>query len=534
MASRQDHTIFQVNDLPVRTLFILSLLLSAASAALRAQNQNISGGLVFEGEPYLVVNPDNPQHLVVAWMGFVFGQPLSIKTKVSFNGGATWSTAATLPHFGPAWHSADPSLAFGPDGSVFACYIDYRESPDSGAVYVAKSTDGGLHWANPAAAIGAYDDGDKRPVDRPWLAIDRSAGPYRGYQYITTKPAPWIPAPNRPYFVRSADGGVSWTPFRYVDTAGYLVGNFIQAPMAVPAVASDGTLHIAYPSWVLAQNLLPGFYLASSANGGQSFQYQPLRFSTTGAADTLAKLGYRLLADPSDAKHLALVYPFKGGTDLDVYLLETKNGGQTWGDPVRVNDDAQGNGKMQDLVWGDFNAGGDLVVAWRDRRNDPGSGYAAATEIWAAVRWKDSTAFAPNVRLSDAAAPHSAVLEESGNDFMGVALAQDTLLAVWGDVRNGRLNIWFEKRSARSNTSTGVQNLVSEPVPEIGIWPNPAGDQLSVRGEGIEEIAVFDATGHAIIRQKGLQLDLRSAAPGAYFLWVRTRQGDVWKKILRQ
>jgi len=175
------------------------LLLLAALFRLSAQNQNISNGQFFDGEPYLAIDPTNPKHIVVAWMGYTFGNPLGIKTRVSFNGGATWSAPKTLPHFSPSFHSADPSLAFGTDGTLYACYIDYRENPDSGGVYVIRSSDGGLNWTNAVKAIDAYADGSKYPLDRPWLTVN----PVNGHLYITTKPAPWVAPTDRTSSARS-------------------------------------------------------------------------------------------------------------------------------------------------------------------------------------------------------------------------------------------------------------------------------------------------------------------------------------------
>ena len=43
------------------------------------QNQNISLGNVFDGEPYITINPNNSQHMVVAWMGYKFGENVVIK-----------------------------------------------------------------------------------------------------------------------------------------------------------------------------------------------------------------------------------------------------------------------------------------------------------------------------------------------------------------------------------------------------------------------------------------------------------------------
>ena len=39
-----------------------------------AQNINLSEGLFFEGEPFIALNPNDNQHLVVAWMGFKLGE----------------------------------------------------------------------------------------------------------------------------------------------------------------------------------------------------------------------------------------------------------------------------------------------------------------------------------------------------------------------------------------------------------------------------------------------------------------------------
>jgi hypothetical protein len=181
-----------VLSIPLMSRYCL-LVVMLLSLRANAQDEDLSNGLVFDGEPYLVVDPTDTRHLVAAWMGFTFGQPLGIKTRVSFDAGDTWSPVHVLPHFASTYHSADPSLAFDGAGHVFACYIDYRVSPDSGAVYVVKSLDGGLTWDTGSEVIGMYANANKRPIDRPWLTID----PTNGHHYVTTKPAPWVLPPNR-------------------------------------------------------------------------------------------------------------------------------------------------------------------------------------------------------------------------------------------------------------------------------------------------------------------------------------------------
>ena len=189
----------KTNTLLFALLFIVHIV--------QGQNQNISNGNVFEGEPFLAVNPANPQNLVVAWMGFVLSSGVrpQIKTRSSYDGGNTWSDIVIMPHIQNTYQSADPTMAFDENGNLFLAYIDYQKDPDEGAVFLFKSVNGGLNWTGPTEIINADADGTKLPIDRPWLTINETGQ----HLYLTTKPAPWVPAPNRPYFSHSADGGQS-------------------------------------------------------------------------------------------------------------------------------------------------------------------------------------------------------------------------------------------------------------------------------------------------------------------------------------
>jgi hypothetical protein len=498
---------------------------------LYSQNINISNGLVFEGEPYIISNPNNSNHIVVAWMGFTGGPGLSIKTKTSFNGGATWSTVKVLPHFASTHKSADPSLAFDNLGNIYACYIDYRESPDSGGVYVIKSIDGGLNWSGATKAIDMYVDGSKKPIDRPWMSIN----PINNHIYITSKPPTWVSAPNRAYFVASTDAGTSWQAVRYIDTTGYLIGNLIAQPMATNTVSSTGEILVIYPSYVASQNILPGFILARSTNDGASFTYQGVYYSNTSGSDTLAKLGYKLIADPSNSNHIVFVYLSKMNGDLDVMILESINGGTNWSTPKRVNDDALSNGKMQDLVWADFDEDGDLALAWRDRRNASGTGYSTDSEIWGAIKWKDSSSISANFKISDTMAIYNALyLTQSGNDFMGIDMLKDTLNAVWGDVRNGVLNIYFSRKSLREGT-TEIQLLSSEKIDDINIYPNPTSSIINIEGSDILNIILIDGKGSTLEEFKGanqMQLSMGNYPQGKYYLYIKTKEGTVFRKII--
>ncbi len=447
------------------SVVILQLLALAAFA--QSVNTNIVGGVVFDGEPYLAVNPINQNNMVVAWMSEVIADKVvGIRTKRTTDGGASWTDQNILPHFGTLWHSADVSMAFTNTGTLYICYIDYRQSPDSGGIYVARSTDGGASWGAPVKSFSINDVPEKRPIDRPWLVVDRSPSSSQGTLYITTKPAPWVLPPNRPYFKRSTDSGQTWSAIVALDGDPYPVGNLIPAPMASPTVTSDGKFAVVYPSYQVGKPVR--YVFAGSGDLGNTFSRSIVIEANSHPiqGDTLSKLGYHLVADPNDSKRLAFIAPTDLSGDWDVMLITSADGGNTWGAPVRVNDDQLQNGVWQDLVWCNYDQKGNLVAAWRDRRNGAGNGYSSAADIYFAISKDNGKTVGKNIRLSNVTAPYNQVLNGAGNDFQCVDVVGDSLCCVWGDMRNGKLSIYFVK-AAVSDGIASVHRVNQEESLEI-------------------------------------------------------------------
>ncbi len=517
-------------------IFILSFQFGFSQPA----NTNISNNIIFDGEPYIAVNPTNNQNMVAAWMGFKLSGGLyriAIKTRASFDGGTTWSTANSLPHFGTGYGSADVSMAFNKSGKLYIAYIDYRQSPDSGGVYVARSSDGGLSWDTPSKAFDVYDVANKRPIDRPWLVVDNSNSVNSGTLYITTKPAPWIPLPNRNYFKVSSDSGHTWSTIANVDGGTHLVGSLIQAPMATPSVTVGGSFCAVYPSYVSTQNILPAYYLAKSKDKGQTFLYTTVYAAVPAANDTNFKNGYQLVACQADSNKMVFLFPNAQNGDDDISAMHSNDGGQTWSSPVRINDDSIGNGKAQDMVWGAYNETGDLVVTWRDRRNASASGFwNAGYDFYYAVSTNNGQSFLANQKLSSQFISFDSVIAQNGNDFMSCAYQGDNLYTVWGDTRNGKMNIYFAKTIASTNTTIETF-LLDGDEPKWNIFPNPTSEELnvSVSKEMLGmEISIYDADGKKIklipISNQNMQIRTRELNGGIYFLKIGNEAKQFIKK----
>lgn len=506
------------------------------------QNQNISNGNLFDGEPYIAINPENPKHMVVAWMGFSGFNPIALKTKVSFDAGENWSAEYLVPHAHPAYQSADPSIEFDNAGTVFLSYVDYNTSIDSGAVYIVKSLDDGLSWGPPIEVIDVHADPGNYPSDRPWMSIDNSGGPNNGNVYVTTMPPAVfgpISPPYHPYFIASTDGGDSFNNWQYLDTTEWLAGNLISQPMPSNCVSANGTFHAVYPSFLASQSFSANYFIASSSDAGSSFTYNLVHSASSGLTTNDGRKGQLIRSNPINANHLAFLYIDETHGDFDVFLRESFDEGQSWTGPIRVNDDPISNNRMQDLVWADFDLDGDLVVSWRDRRNGIDSTFATKSEIWAAFRDKDSTNFSSNFRISDNDVAMDSTLASAGNDFMCIKLVNDTLNAVWGDSRTGRLNVWFQRISTQGIILSANQLSGSERV-SVDLYPNPALSSIIIRGKDIERYAIFTSDGRRISSNKieknsgEVEIDLSWLPKGNYLIQVTTTAGVLTKNVIKE
>ena len=502
-----------------------------------AQNQDISSGQVFDGEPFVAVNPQNNQHIVVAWMGFKWLNKVVIKTRYSLNGGGSWGDAVDMGHMVDGYTSADPSVAFDNSGNLFLTYIDYNKDEDIGGVYIRKSLDGGQSWGNAVLVIEMNSDPGKMAIDRPWMAIDTSGGSTDGNIYITTMNAGGAEAGYNPYLSRSLDGGVTWEQWKYIDAEDWMAGTLLKQPMPTPAVASDGTLNIVYPSWVITQNFLPQYFHAVSDDGGDSFSYNLVFESANNVSDNKAKKGYLLRCNPVNPDNMVFLFLSDVEGDADVFLLETLDAGASWSEPLRLNDDEVGNGKMQDMLWASYDLDGDLIVAWRDRRNATDDGFEAASGFWATVRRVDSLEFSTNFRLSDSLVDYNAILANAGNDFMCIDLKQDTLNAAWGEVREGEsLNIWFQRMAIPGGAISSVSKIAEEKI-IVKLYPNPTENQLFIEAEDIFGIEFYDVDGRLeksryFDKANKVEVDISDLSSGVYLLKVNTSLGSATKKLV--
>jgi hypothetical protein len=523
------------------TRFLCLLILLPICAVAQPSNTKLSERPLFESEPYIAMDPSNPQHLCAAWMSgrLVGGHAVTIVTRSSTDGGASWSAPQDMPHMAAGWQSADVSMKW-TESALLISYIDYLDnSSDSGGVFVATSIDGGKSWDTPQRAIDVKATNGFIALDRPWIEANRPSGVNR---YITTKPAPWHALPNHTFLTYAEHA--TWIKTVQIDSAPFSSAG-IRAPMGSPAYTNDDQLFIAYPFFNMTSN--PHAGLALWHGGVRSLILE----APATTKDSLAKAGFRLLADPvrvnhiGGGYHLALVWTDARYGDYDIFCSVTGDTdiGMNWGPPVRINDDPIGNGVMQDMVWPTYASDGTLVVVWRDRRNGNGSGYASASDTYYAYSRDGSKTFFKNFRLSDSTARYDSVLNRPGNDFMSVVATPDSLYAVWADTRTGTVQVYFAKAALGSTSWVGKQSLSSNNI-ALSCNPNPATASCNIEytldrrshcwlSIVSEEGSVMRSTeANESIGKHSHRFSLEGLASGNYWVEARTEFGVSHTKLV--
>ncbi|MDZ4664484.1 MAG: T9SS type A sorting domain-containing protein [Bacteroidota bacterium] len=507
---------------PIHNLFLIVAITSGFSIKAQIADIPINPNSTWNGEESLAIDPTNPNHLVVAWMKYIFlPAPASvmIATSTSTNGGLTWSTPINIPHNKPAWTSADPTLAFKNDGTIYLGFIDSNNAKDSAAVFVTKSTNGGTAWG-PLSKVVDFNDSPDLIFDRPWLTVDNSGGPYNGYLYMATMSYKADPLPHHVYLTRSIDGGTTWGAHLLVDNT-IPLGPSVQA-MGVPTVSKDGRLYIAYLSYNPAQSLFPRFIYALSTDGGSSLTNSVILtgVGTSITNDTLLQYSYKLDANPTNSNNLVFSYVDKSNSDYDIYSANSNNGGINWNTAIRVSSDAINNGNNQDMLWANFSTTGKYAATWRDRRANSGA-QNQPYKIWGSYSGDGGNSFSSNFQISQT--DGHLQIPVDGVDFLGCVLNDTIVYTSWADKRNTTSNQLFINKFKLSTITSVSQEQLSKNG--IKLFPNPNTGEFTIEFEKAEQrkIEILDITGRIAYstnsKSTSYKMD-QKLVPGNYFVRI--------------
>jgi hypothetical protein len=418
---------------------------------------NPPGPITANNSPTLVRHPDQPEHLVVAQR--IDRPGFSALIEWSEDGGASWqpTTLPLPPGTAPCAASPQqvpcpfaPDIAFGPDGTLYVLYVELQGQGNTPArLWLATSTDGGRSIASPVQVAGELTFQPRVAVDPEgtvhliWLqAADVALNRLVGQATVVAS--------------RSSDGGRSFSaPLPISDPARLRVG------AATPEIDRGGDLVVLYEDFKDDRRDFEGLegppaedpfalVVTRSDDGGQTFS--PGVELESGIVATKRFLVFlpehpSLAAGPDDV--LYAVWNSGQNDDDDVFLRRSDDGGATWGDAVRVNDNPAGDGTHQYLPRVSVAPGGRVDVLFYDRRDDPAN---VMTDAYLASSHDGGATF-DNLRVSSTSFDSSVgpVFDQDfGADFgtrIGLDSTDTGAVATWtdtrlGDVDDGRQDIF--------------------------------------------------------------------------------------------
>ena len=401
-------------------------------------------GFDHQVEPTLVV--DGAGRLYVGWKEALThnggGQRVGFST--SGDDGATWSPNILMDLVeGP--RQSDPWLALAPNGTVYFARLEYDR-----LAYTTNNTSGiSVSATTGGAAWGPTYHLNDTPnfADKETLAM----GPDGALNMVFNTDTP---TDGDLVFVRSTDGGATWTPkVRVPDAPGGVIGGNV-------GVLPSGDLVVAWFNYT-EQNL----YADRSTDGGVTWG-PDVRVNDvygSGVWSNWILSMPSMSVGPNGTVYLAWTDDRDG--DPDAYLAASWDGGATWTADVRMDDDPgtapQFQAELAVDPWGRVHA------AWYDgRTGDLNLGYARSSD--------GGATWSPSVFVTDAETPIS--YDRPGDYFAMESGPDGTIYAAWTDGRGPDLDIYFSKLP---------------PAARVTVEGDPAGALVSVDGVPVATPATF-------------------------------------------
>jgi hypothetical protein len=397
------------------------------------------------------------------------------------------------------WMTVGPSKDDPNTDAIYLTYTDFESSntviysdevpylvpiATETTIRMVKSEDGGVTWSQPvpvsptaryaesySGGIGSGGTDEMNLLDLPATTTDGTA---------------------------SNAGGNGTSQVEQATTSALRPQRFVQGSQ--PKVLSDGTVVVA---WFDSTDDGPGqgmqlIVVARSTDGGRSFG-DPIQ-AAVGREWHSPTRTIQLRIDGSKFPQMAVgpndeIYigfaaqPVdKPKDDGDIYLIASFDKGQTWDQPVRVNQDEKGT--VQFLPAVAVNPNGEVGVMWGDTRDDPDeiryNVYFTKSEDKGKTfgfTLPDQNFTAPDSRVSDFPSSSNRVCPTCApevGDYWAMAANEKGYYLVWGDTRLGEFG----------GFNTQIAFARTEAIPNPSLFLNPpsgtAGRVVDIQGHGFQ------------------------------------------------
>ncbi len=440
-----------------------------------------------QNEEQIVMNPTDSTNLVAVWRDFRVGYR-QVAYAYSLDGGLTWGQDLFVePQY--IWDS-DPGLTVDSAGNFYAVILSYFSTSQPNGLFVYKSTDGGVSWSGPVTVINNVPDVFE---DKELIACDRSEGAYTDNLYVA-----WtrFGADTDILMCRSTDGGSSFVgPVTVSDAGG------VQWPL--PCVGSNSEVYVAWVQYTPAC-----IRFDRSFDGGQTFgsdiTIQAVNSGSRYINGAIWVFSFPAMdTDITGGQYNGNIYvtymdDSPGFTDTDIYFTRSTDGGSTWSQKFRINDDPLNNGCDQFHPWLTVAPDGNIIVVYLDRRNDPGN---LLMDLYMTTSTDAGNTWSQNERISTVSCDPTAGSTFAGRmtnpkslyqpmiladragllgEYIGVTASSiDDIHPIWTDTRFGDQDVFAGVKDT-SGPGIDEHELPGANSPIVSVFPNPVRGRIAI------------------------------------------------------
>jgi len=517
--------------------FTLTICLFLITRISFSQYQNVKvsiPSIISYGEESIMINPKNPNQIVIG------GNAASSNSISSYyyttNGGINWSGGylqSTL-----AKPSGDPVIVVDTSGNFYyICLANWQcPAPNLDKLLCFKSTNGGINWNNGTSFAHLYP----KQNDKPWVCIDWSNSIYRNNMYVTWTLFDVYFSTNSLdssyiYFCRSTDGGANFSvPVRISKQAGNCADNSQTVEGAVPCTGPNGQIYV---SWSGHSNIT----FDKSTDGGANWLNEDI--IVTQQVGGWSYNAFPITAcDISNGIYNGNIYicfadQRSGQSDRDIWLVTSTNGGNSWNNPVRVNNDPPG--KNQYYPWMCIDqVTGYIWVVFCDQRNYNNT----LVDVYLARSTDGGNSF-QNTKISSSPFQWGWYI----GDYIGISAYNNKVRPVWSRYEYSYyVSVW----TAIVDTfyTIGINKIENEIPVSYKLfqnYPNPFNSTTNIRFEipksGNAQITVYDIQGREVsvlaheYLNPGVYEVMYNAAgmsSGVYFYKLQSEDCSITRKMI--
>lgn len=356
-----------------------------------------------------------------------------------------------------------PRIAADSKGHLFVAFEANAQGTKISDIFFSESTDDGKTWSSPV------DISKTKGVSlHPAIAVEKS-----GALDVVWSDTGSDPISPDIFFVRSADGGTTWTePMDISNTPGV-------SGEPTLAIAPDDSIHVV---WTDSSKGMKNkdIYYTSSTDAGKHWAKDPLLPAVDISNTTGASSEPTIAVAPDNIIHVAWADSTPGTTHPDIFY--TQNSNNKWTTPVNISHSPRVSAHPA------LSCGKEKVfLCWSDN-----SKKENAADIWLAVGDKNGK-FAEPINVSNTPGVSSepaAAADQSGEAAI-----------VWSDTSTGTKTPSIFAKASLDNASgfTAVMDLSNNKQcvrihPDVTVsggkmfvvWEEPAGKESTVKTGSIE------------------------------------------------